>query len=209
MRPAVLARHLVTVLRGAHGPPAVRARWPRTARAWLVALPLLGACVDSPTTPGGPAPLTPVGASPFMMMLTLDEVWTGAVDTDWFTAGNWNPAAVPGSTNGVDIPDDSLGNHVFPVLTADTEITDLRVGFASTLGLGGFTLRSLGNVDAIGTISNGTLRMSSATGVLAGSVGSLTVDGRVSLERPVVATGPVAVSGMLTNQGQFLSIQVP
>ena len=29
--------------------------------------------------------------------------WTGATSTNWFTAGNWNPAAVPGTGTSVQI----------------------------------------------------------------------------------------------------------
>ncbi|HTR79101.1 MAG TPA: hypothetical protein VMH39_13370, partial [Gemmatimonadaceae bacterium] len=32
------------------------------------------------------------------------KTWTGAVSTDWNTAGNWTPSAVPGTTDSVAIP---------------------------------------------------------------------------------------------------------
>ena len=210
MRPAVPARHLATVLRGPHGPPPARARLPRTARAWLLALPLLAACVDDTAT--GPTSVAPVPESPFLMTLTLDAEWTGTLSSDWADAGNWIPGVVPDSASGVDVPADAvLASHVMPVLGADAQITDLRVGLASTLDLGGFTLTSWGSVDAVGAVANGTLFMRGTGELLAGSVNALKVDGRVSLERPVVATGPVSVSGAgsLSVADSALSIQIP
>jgi hypothetical protein len=146
------------------------------------------------------------------MTLTLTDTWTGAVSSDWGTAGNWQSATVPTSASGVDIPDDALlPSHVMPVLGADAAITDLRVGTASTLGLGGNTLNASGNVDVVGAVNNGTLWMSGTGALLAGSVNKLKVDGRVSLERRVVASGRVLVtgSGSLSVADSLLSIQIP
>lgn len=205
MRPAVLARHLATVLRGTHGPPAFRARLPRTAR-WMAALPLLAACVDTPVAP------TVKGSTPqelpSFMLLTLDQEWTGSLSTDWGTAGNWLSGVVPSPTDGVDIPDASLLTNM-PLLGADAQIIDLRVGDASTLDLGGYTLTSSGSVDAVGAVTNGVLRMDGTGELLAGSVNRLAIDGRVSLERPVVSTGGVSVTGSLSVADSVLSIQIP
>jgi len=199
----------ISLLRGSPGPPAFLARVPRTARAWVVALPLLAACADRPVTL--PAPQAPP-AQPAFMTLTLTELWTGSVDSDWGTAGNWQSGVVPTSSSGVDVPDDALlPSHVMPVLGADAAITDLRVGVASTLGLGGFTLNAAGNVDILGAVTNGTLWMSGTGVLLAGSVDKLKVDGRVALERRVVTTGRVTVSGSgsLSVPDSLLSIQIP
>lgn len=174
-----------------------------------MALPLLAACVDNAVT-GPAAPRTPLPESPFLMTLTLDQEWTGTLSTDWGTAGNWLSGVVPDASSGVDIPDASLLTNQ-PVLGADAEITDLRVGLASTLDLGGYTLTSWGSVDAVGSVTSGTLWMRGSGELLAGSVDALKVDGRVSLESPVVATGPVSVSGAgsLSVQDNALSIQIP
>jgi hypothetical protein len=207
MRPAVLARHLATILRGTREPPARLTRLPRAAR-WMAALPLLAACVDSPVTPAatGPTPQAP----PAFMVLTLDQEWTGTLSSDWATAGNWLSGVVPSSADGVDIPPDAvLASHTMPLLGADAQIVDLRVGEASTLDLGGYTLTSSGSVDAVGAVTNGVLRMDGIGELLAGSVNRLSIDGRVSLERRVVATGGVAVSGSLSAADSLLSIQIP
>jgi len=176
----------------------------------VAALPLLAACADRPVTL--PASHQAPPAQPAFMSLTLTELWTGAVDSDWGTAGNWQSGTVPTSASGVDIPDDALlSSHVMPVLGADAAITDLRVGVASTLGLGGNTLNAAGNVDILGAVNNGTLWMSGTGALLAGSVDKLKVDGRVSLERPVVATGRVTVTGAgsLSVADSALYIQIP
>ena len=189
--------------------PALRARIARSACWWAAVLPLLAACADRPVTL--PAPQSPP-AQPAFMALTLTELWTGAVSSDWGTAGNWQSGVVPTSSSGVDIPDDALlSSHVMPVLGADAAVTDLRVGVASTLGLGGYTLNSSGNVDVVGAVTNGTLWMSGTGALLAGSVNKLKVDGRVSLERRVVTTGRVTVtgSGSLSVPDSLLSIQIP
>ena len=207
MPPAVLARHLAKLLRGAHGPPASRTRLPRAAR-WMAALTLLSACVDSPVTPAvtSPTPQEP----PLFMVLTLDQEWTGTLSSDWATAGNWLSGVVPTSSDGVDIPADAvLASHTMPLLGADAQIVDLRVGEASTLDLGGYTLTSSGSVDAVGAVTNGVLRMNGTGDLLAGNVNRLAIDGRVSLERRVVATGGVAVAGSLSVADSLLSIQIP
>jgi hypothetical protein len=199
----------IKLFRGTHEPPGFRARLPRTARAWIVALPLMAACADRPVTL--PAPQAPP-AQPAFMALTLTELWTGSVSSDWGTAGNWQSGMVPTSASGVDVPDDALlPSHVMPVLGADAAVTDLRVGVASTLGLGGNTLNAAGNVDVLGSITNGTLWMSGTGALLAGSVNKLKVDGRVSLERRVVTTGRVTVTGAgsLSVADSLLSIQIP
>lgn len=153
----------------------------------------------------------PLG-EPSLMSLLIAEVWTGTVDTDWGTAGNWQNGVVPGSSSAVDIPDASLitsGN--MPLLAADAEIVDLTVGVASTLGLGGNTLKATGNVDAVGTVTNGTLWMSGTGALLGGNVDELKVDGRVTLQSPVVTTGGVVVNGggSLSVQNNGLYIQIP
>ncbi len=151
-------------------------------------------------------------SEPSLMSLLIAEVWTGTVDTDWGTGGNWQNGVVPGTASAVDIPDASLitsGN--MPLLAADAEIVDLTVGLASTLGLGGNTLKATGNVDAVGTVTNGTLWMSGTGATLGGSVDELKVDGRVTLQSPVVSTGGVAVggTGSLSVQNNGLFIQIP
>ncbi|HEX8390911.1 MAG TPA: hypothetical protein VF665_01035 [Longimicrobium sp.] len=180
-------------------------------RVCAAALPLLAACTDRTVTlpADGPAPQ---GIPPLSSLSLLPpETWSGALSTNWSTAGNWLNSVVPDSAGAAIIPADSLlASHVMPVLAADAQITDVTVGYASTLGLGGNTLRAWGDVDAVGTVTNGTLWMRGTGATLGGTVNRLKVDGRVALQRPVVSTGGVAVSGSgslsVKNNGLFIRL---
>ncbi|HSU18026.1 hypothetical protein [Longimicrobium sp.] len=140
----------------------------------------------------------------------VDKVWTGAVDSVWSTPGNWQDGVVPDSSSVVAIPPDSLlASHTQPVLAADADVGYLRVGAASSLGLKGFTLRARANVDAVGTISGGTVWMSGTGALLRGNVDALQVSGSTQLQGTVKATGAVSVTGSLSVKDQVMSIQLP
>ncbi len=140
----------------------------------------------------------------------LDHVWTGAVDSLWSTGGNWNTGVAPDSGSTVSIPADSLlPSHRMPVLDGAAAVTDLRVGYASTLRLKGFTLTAWGNVDAVGTVSGGTLWLRGTGSVLDGGVSAMVVGGSSSLQGATVASGAVSVTGSLAVKDQALSIQIP
>jgi hypothetical protein len=96
------------------------------------------------------------------------------------------------------------------VLNADGVLSNLRVGYGSTLKLNGHTLVAWGNVDAVGTVSGGTLWMRGTGTLLGGSVASVQVSGSSSLQRATVASGAVAVTGgALAVKDKALSIQIP
>ncbi|HYH83504.1 MAG TPA: hypothetical protein VEX86_27160, partial [Longimicrobium sp.] len=141
----------------------------------------------------------------------LDQVWTGAVDSAWTTAGNWSTGVVPDSASTVSIPADSLlASHRMPVLTGAAAITNLRVGFGSSLALNAFTLTTWGNVDAVGTVSGGTLWMRGSGALLDGRVAALVVSGGTQVQGATVATRAVSVSdGSLNVSGKAFSIQIP
>ena len=50
---------------------------------------------------GTPAPIT-LGSATSIVGSAVNT-WHGAVDTDWFTAGNWSDNSVPTSTDNCDI----------------------------------------------------------------------------------------------------------
>ncbi len=52
-------------------------------------------------------------------------VWTGAVNSNWHTGGNWNPVAVPTATDDVTIP---AGLTNYPTLSAAGECNDIMIG---------------------------------------------------------------------------------
>jgi len=89
---------------------------------------------------GGAVPLNVAGVARF---------WTaGAGTTDWYTNGNWSPAAVPMSEDSVVIPGDK---SFYPVLTQNTTTAGLRMTDGTTLqpsvNVGAFDLTVNGNVD--------------------------------------------------------------
>ena len=68
------------------------------------------------------------------------SVWTGAVSTDWGTAGNWSPATVPTSGKDVDIPTSPSGGR-FPVMISGTyDVDKLEIRSGATLTLNGGTI---------------------------------------------------------------------
>lgn len=139
----------------------------------------------------------------------LGSVWEGDVDTDWQTAGNWSDGAVPTAASTVSIPSDSLFGGVMPVLTDSAEALNVRVGYQSSLGLGGHVLTVGGNVDAVGAITGGTVVMTGTGALLKGTVNALNVTGSTALQGATTATGAVSVTGSLTLDGNALNISVP
>jgi hypothetical protein len=140
----------------------------------------------------------------------LDRVWTGAADSVWESSANWQGGLVPDSTSTVSIPSDSLlASHRMPYLGGSADITNLRVGYGSTVHLAGFTLRARGNVDATGSVSGGTVWMSGSGALLGGSVNALQVSGSTKLQATTKASAAVAVSGHMAVSDHVLTISVP
>ena len=141
----------------------------------------------------------------------LDAVWDGDTSTDWSTAANWQGGVVPDSASTVSIPSDSLlgPGHFLPVLTANVRMTNLRVGFGSTLGLAGFTATAYGNVDGVGTISGGTLTVAGSSVVIGGNLSATQVTGNAALQRSTKTSGAVSVTGSLSVKDQALNISIP
>jgi hypothetical protein len=141
----------------------------------------------------------------------LDRVWEGSTNDGWLVSCNWSNGAAPVDTSTVAIPTDSLivGAHSQPVLTESDTIANLRVGYGSSLDLGGNTLTVGGIVDAVGALTNGTTALTGSAAVLSGTVNKLVVSGGARLQRPTVATGAVSVTGALTVSNQPLSIAIP
>lgn len=73
-------------------------------------------------------------------------IWTGGVDEDWDTEGNWNPG-IPSSTTNVTIP---VGLTNYPTLTSAAECNDLTI--QSTVAGDGSLIES-GNLTANGTVT--------------------------------------------------------
>jgi hypothetical protein len=145
------------------------------------------------------------------MMDELDRVWDGSTSTDWTDGTNWVDGVAPDSASAVAVPADSLFAGNMPALTADAQLTHLRVGFASTLTLNGNTLTAWGNVDAVGSITGGTLWVRGADALLKGNLPSVRVSGAASLQGATKASGAVSVSdgSLVVNGSSPLSISIP
>jgi len=103
--------------------------------------------------------------------------WTGAVSTDWGTAGNWSPAQVPTAADNVTIPN----------VANDPVVTGNQLANALTLSTGAvLTLADASVLSVSGNITN-----NSATIAASGA----SVTGRVTLAGTTVQT----ISGTQTN----------
>jgi hypothetical protein len=136
----------------------------------------------------------------------LEGVWAGGTSSDWFTAANWSPAAVPDASTVVQVPS---GVANMPVLTANATAQALRVASGATLGLGGFNIAVGGSVDATGAISNGSVTMSGAGSLLKGTLPTLFVTGSTALQGATRTSGAVSVTGSLAVADSALSITLP
>lgn len=138
-----------------------------------------------------------------------DATWTGAQDSAWTDAANWEDGSMPGTTSNVFIPSDSMMSGAMPMLVGDAQVGGVRVGTGSALYLDGHRLEASGTVDATGTISGGTVAMTGAGAKVMGTLDALEVSGSVALQGATRTTGAVSVTGSLTITDQALSIQAP
>jgi uncharacterized repeat protein (TIGR02543 family) len=108
--------------------------------------------------------------------------WTGATSTDWNTASNWNPAAVPVSTNNVIIPTSGITN--FPVATS------LTIAAGSTLTLNANARLNVGNI-----VNNGTLTLESGATLVQGTGNTVTGSGIFNVKQALTGAGGSTPSG--------------
>jgi hypothetical protein len=100
--------------------------------------------------------------------VAVDRTWTGAVNSNWNTGGNWNPSGVPAVNDSVIIPDMTTD----PVISSNAVCNDLLIK------QGGFLLLNTGRtLDVNGNLSIGD-SVTATNGILtlAGSA-SLTIGG--------------------------------
>jgi hypothetical protein len=128
--------------------------------------------------------------------------WTGAVDSDWFTAGNWSANAVPGAADSVVIP---AGAANMPVLSAATTIGRVEVASGATLTLNA-ELTVTTDVVADGAVIGSSFRVSmTGTGTVRGTLPRLRVFGTVSLDGNTSAAQVQVDGGRLTNNAFMLT----
>ena len=139
------------------------------------------------------------------------SIWTGATSTDWSDPTNWSPVGVPDDSASVSILADSAREGRFPVLSESVQIANLYVSVGSTVNLNAFTLTAIGNVDAPGTVSGGTIQMTGAATVLRGNIDALVLTGSTTLQGATKATGAVSLQDGVLKVSDFnaLSISIP
>ena len=123
--------------------------------------------------------------------------WTGAVNTDWNTGGNWLCGSVPGTTINAVIP---AGLSNYPVITGTMAVNNITVETGASLTVTG-TLQVAGAITNTGNFdaSGGTINMNGSTpqtipanAFLNNTIGNLVLNNNVTLG------GPVAVAGTLS-----------
>ncbi|SHL01997.1 DUF4394 domain-containing protein [Hymenobacter psychrotolerans] len=142
-----------------------------------------------------PGPVIPAGLT-----------WTGAVSTDWGTAGNWSPAQVPTATDNVTIPD--VAND--PVVSNGQQANNVTLASGATLTTAnGGTLTVSGNFT-----NNGGTTLGSGTGTLAftgaaaqtiGGTGTTFINNLTAGPAGLTATSPVQVQRVLLLNGNLAS----
>jgi len=78
-------------------------------------------------------------------------LWTGAVSTDWFTAGNWDDGNVPATSTNVTIP---AGCPNYPVISGAAAVCDdMDINTGASLTVGNNTLTAGGDVYIYGLLT--------------------------------------------------------
>ena len=90
-------------------------------------------------------------AATLILTLNAAPAWTGAVSTDWNTAGNWSCGTVPGIYADVNIPVVSSGNY--PVLAhGRTRVNNIIIASGASVSLNDNTLVIAGALTGTGVI---------------------------------------------------------
>lgn len=141
----------------------------------------------------------------FAMQVLSAQTWTGAVNTDWNTPGNWSGGAVPLATGSVTIPD--VAND--PVLSgaAATKKVTMQVGSSLIVAAGGSLAISGAagrGFDIFGTVeNNGTISINDNSqfyGLDLRVGGSFTNKGTLQIGN----TGNIPSTG-IRNEGTFVN----
>lgn len=140
--------------------------------------------------------------------------WLGTVSADWFTSGNWNPAAIPGSGTAVNINNAGSPNPATinaPGAVSGTVTLGSTAGQSGTLNVTSGGLATTGTI-YVGLLGSGTLNISggsivSATGLgsvadSANSSGTITVSGAGTQFKPgqLYVAADVNTLGLVTIQ---------
>lgn len=146
--------------------------------------------------------------------LLNNNVWTGAVNTNWFNTGNWSAGIVPTITTDVTIPA-ALTNYPF-INTSVAMTHNMLVQTGATVTVSGGSMQISGLITNNGTFtaSNGTIEMNGTTAqvIAAGTFASntinhltannaagITIGGTLNIAGILkVTTGTLATGGFVT-----------
>ncbi|TGE28171.1 DUF4394 domain-containing protein [Hymenobacter metallicola] len=136
--------------------------------------------------------------------------WTGAVDTNWGTAGNWSPNRVPTATDDVTIPDTAND----PVLLGSQFANNLTLGSGARFTIAANSILSLSgnftnNGGTTGAGDRGEVYLTNASAqqingtttffnTLTVNAGGLVLNAPVQIQRVLVVSGAVVTNGNLT-----------
>jgi hypothetical protein len=156
--------------------------------------------------------LSYTGTAPDLGAYEFATLWTGAVSTDWSTAGNWT-GGVPTAATDALIPVVSSGRYPL-VSTGTATARALTIGTGATLAQSGGTLTLTGNLTNNGTwvATGGTLATSgTATQTLGGgsplALQNLAIGAAgAALGTPTSFQGALTLLGDLTTNGQPLTL---
>ena len=141
--------------------------------------------------------------------ISADLTWTGSVDSDWNTTGNWSCGYIPLTTTDVTIPD--VPNK--PVLSAGVvgTVNNLDINAGSSLTITGNTIQVSGTISNNGTLDAGSAIVEmngSAAQVIGANVfdANTIMDLKINNPAGVSLLGPLNVTGIVTAQnGNLIS----
>lgn len=111
-------------------------------------------------------------------LFAATKTWTGAVSTDWNTAGNWSASGVPGAADDVIIPTTPSGGRM-PVITSGTiSAKSVTIQAGASLTQSGGTLTISGaNIDISGNFSLSAGTWLCANPITVSSTGTINISG--------------------------------
>ena len=106
--------------------------------------------------------------------LLISYVWTGTIDTDWNTGGNWSDGSVPGTSCPIVTVPVVISNN-YPILSTDpmATIISLQIDKDASAKITGNTMQLAGSItnNGIFDVTDGTVEFNGTTGTqnIAGS----------------------------------------
>jgi hypothetical protein len=140
--------------------------------------------------------------------ITPNLAWSGAVSSDWNTAGNWLCGFIPNQNISVQIPNVARK----PILNSGSiaSVKDITIDNGSSLTITGNTIQIAGAITNNGTFTctNGTVTFNGTTAQSAGTgafTGNTVKDLIINNTAGVSLTGSLIVSGVVTLQSGNLA----